>query len=445
MLTWLTWLRANLHRFRSRHPAFFNQLYHFYLYAGRYFDRRPESWRGWWQFSRPGVGGLQKGGLGALKKITGFETAGRLISSVRETRKAAIKEEKGGLWTERMGAKAYRGYVGAKSIAAKPYQAARGAITGGWRGTKWGAEAAEKRKQRDIVRAAAAAADEKKREGRRRRVEADMYGSTTGNDQKKYYFDRSNNFYKETDWDTATNKPKGGTKALSGKEREDLDLGQKKASAWDYIVQGARTRIERGSSRAKEVANQAEDQKISRIAKQYDGLDSNSLARILNDHTASQEERMAAAITLAIKRGFKEGQQGKEQFNMAKQLIGNNSPLLNKFSKAIKDGGMADIAYDLNNPEDQKDFEQDILSGDVDLKRQRHALLRDKTNLETIKKIKGDVGFAKFVDDESKLSANHHKAFEETLPEMSGFEGDVMDPITKKISIERKMNGSTYR
>lgn len=165
------------------------------------------------------------------------------------------------------------------------------------------------------------------------------WGDLEYSDGKKYRRKTQEGAYEELDSrgdyvaDGATAKG-----AYTGKEiKGDKGTGKR----WSTMVSG----YYQARSKSLAGAQAAEDDKISEAQQQYNGMSKEMLQKLLVAEGDSSK-KMAIAMTLAIKRGFKSA----AQVGTAKQALGGNQLLLKKFNEQMNKRDMV-----LNNTRMEKD------------------------------------------------------------------------------------------
>lgn len=155
-----------------------------------------------------------------------------------------------------------------------------------------------------------------------------------------------------------------------------------------------------GMTRAQALKNQLIDEKTGKNQKLLEaaGTSNTELKRIMNDTNVNKDRRLAAAMTLAIKEGFKNTNHvaGRKDVNNAKNVIGDNQILLKKFDEAVNKK-FAHLNFNLDN--------EDGTVNEAEQNRFKRAMDDGKVN-----------GYG--LDNTAYTSANLHK----TLENYSGLE-----------------------
>lgn len=108
-------------------------------------------------------------------------------------------------------------------------------------------------------------------------------------------------------------------------------------------------------------ADTAEEEKIKKLQGNYANMDRNVLRKIFETET-DRTKKMALALTLAIKEGFKT----KDQVKKAKESFGGNRLLIDQFSDAV-DKRQAHLHYDLDTAEGRAKFNRRQAAGKIDI------------------------------------------------------------------------------
>lgn len=133
------------------------------------------------------------------------------------------------------------------------------------------------------------------------------------------------------------------------------EMGAFKASfldAWNSSQSGARAT----SNKAQEESIQDWQKKIS-----DSGMSETDMLRQMKDTSISKDKKMALAMTLAIKKGFKD----LEDVKAARKTMGSNHILSGKLNEEI-DKNQAHIAYDFESDAGKEKFKNRIDSGKID-------------------------------------------------------------------------------
>lgn len=354
------------------------------------------------------VGGLQKTGLGALKKFSGMQAAGRMITGFRESRKKSI-EEKGGPASQRLGARLFGTYAGVKETAKRPVRLAGtytselasrfpifGKIPGGIKNfSNWMATSHDRSRKK---------LEERSGEYWRTK-EAVATGTYEDKNGTRYKYDKNTGEYgKDEDWDAANNRFNAGKVVGMAKESTN-----KWSKFWADVAEGSRSRRMSRMSSAESFRVGEQNKRIENYQKQMSTMGVDGVRAISNDKSAPREKRMAAGIILAIKEGFRDGKEVKQ----AKTLLTNNSPLLDKLEETLNKR-QAHLNYDFSKEADLNQFKAAVARGDIDTTKQQAAAYRDKDFIRAMKDALGK-GFIEKVVTASKNTAEHSTASIEGL------------------------------
>lgn len=232
----------------------------------------------------------------------------------------------------------------------------------------------------------------KKRAQTQARTEAfhDKEGTYKDADGKSYKYDESRNAY----FDDKGNIARG----MDGKAIE-------KMSGFRAVF---RAGIADSMTKARALKNQINEEKMSKEQKILEGAGSsvNDLKRVLNNSAESRDKRMAAALQLAIKEGFKNKDlaAGRQEVAVAKSLIGNNVPMLKKFEDQINKR-FAALNFDLATEGGKDAYKEAMADGSVNGYRQ-DASTYDENTIRVLEDYSGK-DFAKNISDTMKESKDH--------------------------------------
>ncbi len=189
----------------------------------------------------------------------------------------------------------------------------------------------------------------------RREIKGKRAGYQTSYKGKNYKKSRDGRLFEVDSEGKAVMDQNNKPKFLQHKDKDVREMGDARASfrdSWRDVNSGSRA----ASYKAQEEAVNKEQQKMADA-----NMDPEELRNVLKDKTASQEKKMAAALTLAIKKGFKD----RDQVDRAKNVLGSNTMLLDKFKDEM-DKGQTHLAYDFDKDEDKEEFKSRIDSGKID-------------------------------------------------------------------------------
>ena len=177
-----------------------------------------------------------------------------------------------------------------------------------------------------------------------------------------------------------------------------------------------------GTTKAKGIQNQANDEKIDKAHKQMiaSGTGEADLMNTLRNVNESKEKRQAAALVLAIKEGFRSA----KDVELAKKAIGSNSPLLKKFNDTI-DKRFAHLNYDLsakvvngeveyNNQGDAAKFKERLDEGVIKGSDMHSSAYENEGVIRALKDYSG-LGFASLIDTAASRNSAARKSTKEGL------------------------------
>ncbi len=165
------------------------------------------------------------------------------------------------------------------------------------------------------------------------------------------------------------------------------------------------------------------------------GLTPAQLLGVLEDSSASDSKRTAAALALAVKEGFKfSGQVG-----MAQTLLRNkNNGLLSKQFNDDVDKKQAHLNYDLATPEGRVKFAKRREEGKFDVL--EAGAYKNANVIAALKDSMTDKEFVKHAEKISAYSSKHDEAQKEGLiKHLDTLQSPIFDPITGEIDKARKV------
>ncbi len=162
------------------------------------------------------------------------------------------------------------------------------------------------------------------------------------------------------------------------------------------------------SSAAWAAAKAAQDEKVAKDMKKIEAanMTPEMMMEEIRAGSTSGTKKMALAITMAIKDGFK-GMTHKDVAD-AKKRLGSNQLLLKKFNDEI-DKKFAHLNYDLNTREGRETFKKRLAAGKIDDVMHESAY-KDPRVLEAIREQKGDKEFYDYMSRVTKASKAHRDA-----------------------------------
>jgi len=184
---------------------------------------------------------------------------------------------------------------------------------------------------------------------------------------KKYKKDADNRFYEVDEKGTTLPDAQGKKNYLKtgepGKEKEVKYMGAATA-AWHDAWRAS-------GSQSRAASNKAQEEKISKEQTKIadSGQTTDEMRRALMSVSTSADKKMALAMTLAIKAGFKD----KKEVAEAKKYLGSNTLLQSKFNDEV-DKNQTHLNYDLSvddqgkhsNENDVNRFKNRIDQGKID-------------------------------------------------------------------------------
>ena len=216
-------------------------------------------------------------------------------------------------------------------------------------------------------------------------------------------------------------------KKADGKEAKQMsDMAASWLDAWN----GAQ-------SEQRAIKNKEQDEAINKESQKIvdSNMSSGEMLRKLHDATTSNSEKMALAMTLAIKEGFKDSNDVKR----AKNVLGSNSILLNKFEDTV-DKKQAHLNYDLSTADDKRKFSERIEDGKIDPSKLDKSAYSNKHTIEAIAEYAGDE-FGDVMKTIAKRSKKYKEEAAKGLKENIGSVVDVDDNPNKYAKNYAKITG----
>jgi hypothetical protein len=177
-------------------------------------------------------------------------------------------------------------------------------------------------------------------------------------------------------------------------------------------------------------AKQATDKKISEEQAKIEasGMTTDMMMQSIRDGNVSGAEKMALALTMAVKEGFKKS----EDVAKAKETLGSNQILLKKFNDAV-DKKFAHLNYNTNTESGKAAFIKRLEGGKIDDVMDKSAY-ENASVLETINKSKGPVNFNEYIKKVGKTTAHKEslkKGLEEAFRGKDAMKDGSVDPMRK--------------
>lgn len=259
--------------------------------------------------------------------------------------------------------------------------------------------------------------------------EADRVGvkdAVLKHDNKKYKFDENDQKFHELDKD---NQPTANTlKDRTGK-KEITKMSAARESFYDsYRSNFGKANVE---------ANKEQDAKISE--KQRDmaesAMSNEEIASILTNSSSSVTEKMAAAMTLAVKSGFKDA----SQVNAAKNALASNPILSKKFADEV-DKNQAHLAYNLENEADIAKFKSRVSYGKIDTTKMQAEAYELPGMIKILQEYHGK-DFGRVMQTVYNRGASYEKAVSTGLLANRDTTGDKINSNDQFASIHAKLTG----
>jgi len=137
--------------------------------------------------------------------------------------------------------------------------------------------------------------------------------------------------------------------------------------------------------------NQINEEKMSKEQKVFESAGSSvtDLKRVMNNTNETRDKRMAAALQLAIKEGFKNSTlaDGRQEVSTAKSIIGDNIPMLKKFEEQVNKR-FAALNFDLSNEGGKASYKEALADGRVSGYKQDASTYNEDT-IRTLKDYSG--------------------------------------------------------
>lgn len=164
-------------------------------------------------------------------------------------------------------------------------------------------------------------------------------------------------------------------------------------------------------SGAQAVKNKAQAEAID--VHQKNIADSNmttgEMTRELNNTATSNNRKMALAMTLAIKEGFR----NNKDVEKARGSFGSNHLLLDKFNDEV-DKNQAHLSYNIQDPAGQAAFKSRVDSGKIDTTKLNAEAYEDENMIQTLKEYHGR-DFKRVVETSFKRGKKYEKSVDKGL------------------------------
>ncbi len=192
---------------------------------------------------------------------------------------------------------------------------------------------------------------------------------------KEYEMDEKTKKFHEVD---ASGKRTG--EILKNEKGEDVKKMNSMSGAW-------RDSWRDNNSKAGSEASKKQEKAISE--KQQEMADSNmsndEMLRKFNNGSTSATEKMALALTLAVKGGFKDA----ADVQAAKKAVGSNYVLSKKLNDEV-DKNQTHLNYDLTNKSDQEKFKKRVEQGKINTTTMKPAAYEKEGMMSTLREYHGD-------------------------------------------------------
>lgn len=355
-----------------------------------------------------GMNNIQKYGLGAAAAVTGYRYASGVMKNYRNVRQSRREEKY---------ASAGKSLV---SMVDTTKAAVGGAVKGGvkaagtWAGTnkvsmkfraKLSGETVDQFKERkyqesqekmEEIRAKREAKENKKYDKAAKR-EAYNSGTYTDRSGKEYTLNRATNTYTDKDGNEARDTQGAIVRKMSD-------------AAANYY-----NSIEDSMTKSRAFRNQIQEERAGKKQKILEdaGTSATDLKRIMNDTNANSDKRLAAAISLAVKEGFKntDHKKGRQEVSNAKAAIGDNKVLLKKFNDTVNKK-FAHLNYNLDSEDEttkiaeKERFKQAMDNGLFDGYSQDSSAYGSANVIKTLEDYSG-IDFADNISSVAKRSKQH--------------------------------------
>ncbi|MEI6287969.1 MAG: hypothetical protein WCP18_00060 [bacterium] len=193
-----------------------------------------------------------------------------------------------------------------------------------------------------------------------------------------------------------------------------------------------------GAGKAAAARDSAEADKISKLANDYGHLNESILQKLLTTEI-DQGKKMAIAMTLAIKDGFKgmNLKNGQDKVKEAKAVLGSNDVLIKKFNDEV-DKKFAHFNYNLNTASGRATFGKRRDAGKINDVMDSSAY-KDPGVLKSLQENMTSEEYITHMKKVKNSSKNHEKSLLTGLDEMIKQDGSIVDTKDKdKMSVSRR-------
>lgn len=358
-----------------------------------------------------GMGNIQKYGLGAAAAVTGYRYASGVMKNYRGIRQSRREEKYASVGKSLVSAvdttKAAVG--GTVKAGVKTGVKAAGTWAVGAPVTKlrakWSSvsgETVEEFKKRKTEAAEKKTQEKRERKANKKfdkeaRREAYNSGTYTDRSGKEHSYDSASNTYRDKD----------GNAAMDTQGQVVRKMSDSAANFYNSV--------EDSMTKSRAFRNQIQEERAGKKQKILDdaGTSATDLKRIMNDTNTSSDKRLAAAISLAVKEGFKttNHKQGRQEVSNAKAVIGDNKVLLKKFNDTVNKK-FAHLNYNLDNDDgtinvaEKERFKQAMDNGLFDGYSQDSSAYGSANVIKTLEDYSG-IDFADNISSVAKRSKQH--------------------------------------
>ena len=278
-----------------------------------------------------------------------------------------------------------------------------------------------------------------KRDEKKRRYEAYTEGVYKDKDGREYKHDAATNkYYSDA---TAAELAAGGPARVVAKNAAGEEITRMSETAARF-----KAGFKDKTTLSDGIRNEQVAKKIGTQEKILDsaGVSTAELKRIMNDSAVNKNRRLAAAMTLAIKNGFKNSNHatGRKDVESAKTLIGNNEVVLKKFNEAVNKS-CAHLNHNLETTKGRDDFKKGMDAGKFDGYNLDSSAYTSKELIKTLKEFSG-FDFADNISRTSSKSSQHRNNINSGLlaaknEDITTGGGKVYDGIKKELNAYSKL------
>ena len=182
----------------------------------------------------------------------------------------------------------------------------------------------------------------------------------------------------------------------------------KEVSVSGVFGDSLRQSVRKNFGKANDAKEKKKEEDILKIQKNIlsSGESENEMFRRLQNGSTSANDKMALAMALAVKGGFKDA----AQVQLAQKAVANNPGMSKKFNDEI-DKTQAHLAYDFNNVKDVAKFKKRIDSGKINISSLQADAYKDANLQQAIKEHYGEAEFDRIINS----VANRGKKYSEAV------------------------------